>query len=184
MVTAGSVSGPEVSYTDRFGSPAPSLNMISRSGTRTSGASSGVTKILRDDGSGPVVTAGFSSAVAMGLFMVLLPSGDQVLSAQISKKAKQRSEHDPARGGDQSEIRLVQHGVAGLHDKQRSKQAQRAADHVEPAEDGDQHAPVRGPDVVRQHDREAGRHDQETAEKHQRPACHEFLGHLAESARV
>src|SRR5450756_202693 len=32
--------------------------MISRNGTRTSGASSGVTKILRDEGSGPVVTAG------------------------------------------------------------------------------------------------------------------------------
>src|SRR6476646_2847447 len=116
--------------------------MISRKGTRTSGASSGVPKILRDDGSGPVVTAGFSSAVAMGLFMVLLPSGDQVLSAQISKKAKQRSEHDPDRGGDQSEIRLVQHGVAGLHDKQRPEQAQRAADRGEPTQQRDQQAPV------------------------------------------
>src|SRR3981081_1420281 len=47
--------------------------MISRSGTRTSGASSGVTKILRDDGSGPVVTAGFSSAVFTVLFMVYPP---------------------------------------------------------------------------------------------------------------
>src|SRR3954452_2755765 len=75
MVTDVSVYGPEVSYTGRFGSPAPSLSMISRKGTRTSAASSGVTKILRDDGSGPVVTAGFSSAELTGLFMVLLPSG-------------------------------------------------------------------------------------------------------------
>src|SRR3954452_4802145 len=77
MVTDVSVYGPEVSYTGRFGSPAPSLSMISRRGTRTSGASSGVTKILRDDGSGPVVTAGFSSAVVTGLFMVVLPSGGE-----------------------------------------------------------------------------------------------------------
>src|SRR5207248_372714 len=34
------------------------LSMISRSGTRTSLAASGVTKILREAGSGPVVTAG------------------------------------------------------------------------------------------------------------------------------
>src|SRR5215475_10754190 len=32
--------------------------MISRSGTFTSGAASGVEKILREEGSGPVVTAG------------------------------------------------------------------------------------------------------------------------------
>src|ERR1700688_141066 len=102
--------------------------MISRSGTCTSGASSAATKILRDEGSGPVVTAGFSSAVVTGLFMVLLPSGDLVLSVQISKKTKQQSEHDPDRGGDRCEMRLLQHGVAGLHHKQRSKQAQRAAD--------------------------------------------------------
>src|SRR5258708_17088338 len=76
MVTVGSVYGPEVSYTGRFGSPAPSLRMISRKGTRTSAASSGVTKILRDEGRGPVVTAGFSSAVLTGLFILVLPSGD------------------------------------------------------------------------------------------------------------
>src|SRR5260370_408888 len=92
MVPVGSVYGPEVSYTGRFGSPAPSLNMISRSGTRTSGASSGVTKILRDEGSGPVVTAGFSSAVAMGLFMVLLPSGVVFLQ----RRNPNRQNSDPA----------------------------------------------------------------------------------------
>src|SRR5258707_5607733 len=102
--------------------------MISRSGTRTSGASSGVTKILRDEGSGPVVTAGFSSAVAMGLFMVLLPSGDQVLSAQKSKQAKQRSGHEPDRGRDRDELRPLQHGVAGLHHVSGREQPQRAAD--------------------------------------------------------
>jgi hypothetical protein len=32
--------------------------MISRSGTRRSGAASGVAKIFRDEGRGPVVTAG------------------------------------------------------------------------------------------------------------------------------
>src|SRR5260370_18734606 len=93
MVTVGLVYGPEVSYTGRFGSPAPSLRMISRSGTRTSGASSGVAKILRDEGSGPVVTAGFSSAVLTGLFMVLLPSGD-LRSFQCRIPNRQNS--DPA----------------------------------------------------------------------------------------
>src|ERR1700733_6006576 len=45
--------------------------MISRSGTRTSGASSGVTKILRDAGSGPVVTAG---SVVSGLERMFMGS--------------------------------------------------------------------------------------------------------------
>jgi hypothetical protein len=88
MVTAGSVYGPEVSYTGKFGSPAPSERMISRRGTRTSAASSGVTKILRDEGSGPVVTAGFSSAELMALFMVVLPSGDVFFSVPKSKQTK------------------------------------------------------------------------------------------------
>src|SRR6476661_9005772 len=60
--------------------------MISRSGTCTSGASSEVTKILRDEGSGPVVTAGFSSADVTGLFMVLLPSGGVFFQCQYPKK--------------------------------------------------------------------------------------------------
>src|SRR4030081_261541 len=76
LVRRGAVEGPEVSYTGKFGSPAPSLRMISRNGTRTSAASSGVTKIFRDEASGPVVTAGFSSADLTFLFMVVLPSGD------------------------------------------------------------------------------------------------------------
>src|SRR5438876_77920 len=108
--------------------------MISRSGTRTSGASSGVTKILREAGSGPVVTAGFSSSDAIGLFMVLLPSGGMfVRSMQVAKKAKQQSEREPDRGGDGREVRLPQHGVAGLHHEQRPEQPQRAADRAEPA---------------------------------------------------
>src|ERR1700681_1942412 len=106
--------------------------MISRSGTCTSGASSGVTKILRDEGSGPVVTAGFSSAVVTGLFMVVLPSGGVFFSAQKSKQAKQRSGDDPDRGGDRYELRSLQHGAAGLHHIGRREQPQRAADDVEP----------------------------------------------------
>src|SRR5258705_9676154 len=47
--------------------------MISRSGTRTSGASSGVTKILRDEGSGPVVTAGSVVSGLERMFMVYPP---------------------------------------------------------------------------------------------------------------
>ena len=65
--------GTDVSYTGRFGSPAPSLRMISRKGTRTSGASSGVTKILRDDGSGPVVTAGSVVSGLERMFMACPP---------------------------------------------------------------------------------------------------------------
>src|SRR5258705_2872801 len=139
--------------------------MISRNGTRTSGASSGVTKILRDEGSGPVVTAGFSSAVAMGLFMVLLPSGDRGPSVQNSKQAKQRSGDDPDRGGDRYKMRPLQHGAAGLHHVGRREQPRRAADQVDPAEQRDHYAPVRGPDVVDQHDGEADRHHQQAAEK-------------------
>src|ERR1700730_6549745 len=45
--------------------------MISRRGTRTSGASSGVTKILREAGSGPVVTAG---SVVSGLERMFMAS--------------------------------------------------------------------------------------------------------------
>src|ERR1700712_2599094 len=123
--------------------------MISRSGTRTSGASSGVTKILREAGRGPVVTAGFSSVDGIGLFMVLLPSGGMIVrSMQVAKKAKQQSEHEPDRGGDGREVRLTQHGVAGLHHEQRPEQPQRAADRAEPAQDRDQHAPVPAPDIV------------------------------------
>src|SRR6476620_1639333 len=116
--------------------------MISRKGTRRSGASSGVTKILRDEGSGPVVTAGFSSAEVTGLFMVLLPSGDVFFSVQDSKQAKQRSGDDPERGGDGYEMRPLQHGAAGLHHIGRREQPQRAADDIEPAEQGDHHAPI------------------------------------------
>src|SRR6202035_5967105 len=47
--------------------------MISRSGTRTSGASSGVIKILRDAGSGPVVTAGSVVSGLERMFMVYPP---------------------------------------------------------------------------------------------------------------
>ena len=47
--------------------------MISRSGTRTSGASSGVTKIFREEGSGPVVTAGRVVSGLERMFMVYPP---------------------------------------------------------------------------------------------------------------
>src|SRR6266508_1571684 len=44
--------------------------MISRSGTRRSGASAGVTWILREAGRGPVVTCGVTRSVgAIGLFI-------------------------------------------------------------------------------------------------------------------
>src|SRR5882762_2825213 len=123
--------------------------MISRSGMRISVASSGVTKILRDDGSGPVVTAGFSSAELMGLFMVLLPSGDKFLSVPKSKQAKQRARHDPGRGGNGYEIRPLQHGAAGLHHIGRRGQPNCAADEVGPAEQRDHDASIDGPDIVR-----------------------------------
>src|SRR3954469_3801166 len=47
--------------------------MISRNGTRISGASSGVTKILRDDGNGPVVTAGSVVSGLERMFMAYPP---------------------------------------------------------------------------------------------------------------
>src|SRR3954466_13828745 len=47
--------------------------MISRKGTRTSGASSGVTQILREAGSGPVVTAGSVVSGLDRMFMVYPP---------------------------------------------------------------------------------------------------------------
>ena len=47
--------------------------MISRRGTRTSGASSGVTQILREAGSGPVVTAGSVVSGLERMFMVYPP---------------------------------------------------------------------------------------------------------------
>src|SRR5882724_1799045 len=53
--------------------------MISRSGTRRSGAASGIAKILREEGSGPVVTLGVSNSdEAKGLFIGSPPktSGD------------------------------------------------------------------------------------------------------------
>src|SRR5215210_658031 len=159
--------------------------MISRKGTRTSDASSGVTKILRDEGSGPVVTAGFSSAELTGLFMMLLPSGVfNLFSAKISKQAKHQSEYDPDRGGDRWKLRSPQHGVSGLYQIARREQPQRAADKVEPPEQRDQYAPVGGPEIVTQHDREPGRHDQQTAEKHQRAARQKLLRHVAEPTRI
>jgi hypothetical protein len=50
--------------------------MISRSGTRRSGASSGTAKILRDEGSGPVVTAG---SVVSGLERMFMGSSCEFL---------------------------------------------------------------------------------------------------------
>src|SRR5437879_3667800 len=47
--------------------------MISRSGTRTSLAASGMTKILRDDGSGPVVTAGMVVSGLERMFIIYPP---------------------------------------------------------------------------------------------------------------
>src|ERR1700722_20403052 len=44
--------------------------MISRSGTRRSGAASGFAKILREEGSGPVVTAGRVVSGLERMFMV------------------------------------------------------------------------------------------------------------------
>src|ERR1700733_13928400 len=47
--------------------------MISRKGTRTSDASSGVIQILREAGSGPVVTAGSVVSGLERMFMVVPP---------------------------------------------------------------------------------------------------------------
>src|SRR5437868_2244431 len=47
--------------------------MISRSGTRTSPAASGVTKILREAGSGPVVTAGSVASGLERMFIIYPP---------------------------------------------------------------------------------------------------------------
>jgi hypothetical protein len=44
--------------------------------------------------------------------------------------------------------------------------------------------PFHGPDIVRQHDGEAGRHDDQAAEKGQRPARQKFLGQIAKRALV
>src|SRR5205085_7180892 len=113
----------------------------SRKGTRRSGASSGATKIFREEGSVPVVTAGFSSAALTVLFMVVLPSGGVFFSAQISKQAKQQSQRDPDRGGNRYEAGPPQHGAAALHHPGGCEQPQRAADRIDPAEQRDQHAP-------------------------------------------
>jgi hypothetical protein len=73
--------------------------MISRSGTRTSDASSGVTKILRDEGSGPVVTAG---SVVSGLERMFMGSSFEFLlvAALNFDRHCERSEaiHNGARG--------------------------------------------------------------------------------------
>jgi hypothetical protein len=45
--------------------------MISRSGTRMSGAVSGVANIFRDEGSGPVVTAGSVVSGLERMFIML-----------------------------------------------------------------------------------------------------------------
>ena len=66
-VGAGGVVDRQVRLAGAFG-----LRMISRSGTRTSGASSGVTKILREAGSGPVVTAGRVVSGLERMFMGIL----------------------------------------------------------------------------------------------------------------
>src|SRR4051812_49900332 len=118
--------------------------MISRSGTRSSGASLGATKILREEGSGPVVTA-VSSAALTVLFMAVLPSGDVFFSAQISQQAKQQSGHAPDRGGDRYRPWAPQRGQPGSHHPLGREQARRAADRIDPAEQRDQHAPVGGP---------------------------------------
>src|SRR5271169_5912228 len=52
--------------------------MISRSGTRSSGAASGFAKILREEGSGPVVTAG---SVVSGLERMFM--GSSLLSVVV-----------------------------------------------------------------------------------------------------
>src|SRR6516162_8691312 len=53
--------------------------MISRKGTRRSGAASGVAKILREEGSGPVVTAGTVCCglerMFMGFLLTVLSGG-------------------------------------------------------------------------------------------------------------
>ena len=46
--------------------------MISRNGTRRSGAASGVAKIFRDEGRGPVVTAGRVVSGLERMFIVIL----------------------------------------------------------------------------------------------------------------
>src|SRR3984893_4156323 len=58
--------------------------MISRKGTRRSGAASGFAKILREDGSGPVVTAG---SVLSGLERVFMGSSFVLLSFRTVRSA-------------------------------------------------------------------------------------------------
>src|ERR1700744_4669590 len=59
--------------------------MISRSGTRISGASSGVTKILREACSGPVVTAGSVVSGLERMFMAYPPLNSLVVQFVIAR---------------------------------------------------------------------------------------------------
>src|SRR3954466_12916520 len=67
--------------------------MISRRGTRISGAASGEAKIFRDEGSGPVVTAG---TVLSGLERMFMGSS---LSSLMSLRVRQLRLSSPETGG-------------------------------------------------------------------------------------
>src|SRR5204862_522678 len=79
----------------------PSASMISRSGTRRSGAASGFAKILREEGSGPVVTfGGVKSDEVKGLFMDLLQKIKEIrawrsLGATLGLVTPSLRRHDP-----------------------------------------------------------------------------------------
>src|SRR5581483_372015 len=88
--------------------------MISRRGTRRSGAASGVAKILREEGSGPVVTAG---NVVSGFWRMFMRSSCYFLGAwrwlSSLRGAKRRSNPESSR--DSGLLRFARNdGVSGL----------------------------------------------------------------------
>src|SRR4051794_3820356 len=91
--------------------------MISRSGTRRSGAASGEAKIFRDEGSGPVVTAG---TVLSGLERMFMGSS---LSSLMSLRVRQLRLSSPRRRGSSTPRRCGSSREAAAYWIARSSRA-------------------------------------------------------------
>src|SRR3954468_20953108 len=94
--------------------------MISRKGTRRSGAASGEAKIFRDEGSGPVVTAG---TVLSGLERMFMGSS---LSSLMSLRVRQLRLSSPRRRGSSTPRRRGSSREAAAYWIARSSRAMTA----------------------------------------------------------
>src|SRR3954447_14069621 len=97
--------------------------------------------------SGPVVTLGVTrSEAVMGLFMDFkAPVAAKRLSVTIAEETQQRTDHEIDSGADVQGGWVGQHGAADGGRALRRQKADEAADDGEPAENGDENAPVAGP---------------------------------------